>query len=106
MHKLVDLSVEKSLLAANEELAHENLHRLEHRGIRFLQYTASVSFAIYFLHPWLLRCFGHRISDAMAGIRGGLIFPVKAALAVGVSMAIASALRKLLRGKSRYFIGY
>jgi hydrogenase nickel incorporation protein HypB len=42
LHKLVDLSVEKSLLAANEELAHENLHRLEHRNIRAVDFMGSI----------------------------------------------------------------
>lgn len=42
MHKLVDLSVEKSLLAANRELAHENLQQLMHHDIRAVDFMGSI----------------------------------------------------------------
>jgi len=42
MHKLVDLSVEKSLLAANKELAHDNLHHFDDKGIRAVDFMGSI----------------------------------------------------------------
>ncbi len=42
MHKMVELSVEKSLLAANEKLARENLHDLEHHNVRAVDFMGSI----------------------------------------------------------------
>ena len=83
------------------------LAKLESRSIPLLSYLASISFAIYFLHPWAL--YGLRrlsMVSYLAFAPGPLIFLIKTALILGVSLWLAETLKTRLRQRSRYLIGY
>lgn len=83
------------------------LAKLDNRSIPLLSYFASISFGIYFIHPWALLAF-HRLSMEryLAFGPGPLIFLLKTLLILGVSIGLAETLKRRLHHRSRYLIGY
>ena len=83
------------------------LARLERRSIPLLGYLASISFAIYFLHSWVLIALQRLSMERyLAFAPGPLIFLIKTALILGVSIWLAETLKTRFRQRSRYLIGY
>ncbi len=83
------------------------LAKLESRSIPLLSYLASISFGIYFIHPWAIMAF-HRLSMEryLAFAPGPLIFLLKTLLILSVSIGLAETLKRRLHQRSRYLIGY
>lgn len=83
------------------------LQKIDNREIPLLKYIASVSFAIYFLHPWILFYLDYvGISQYNPFIPEIIILPVKTLFVVCTSLIIATLLKAILREKSRYVIGW
>ncbi|MCW2308290.1 acyltransferase family protein [Rhodobium gokarnense] len=83
------------------------LHRFEGRSSKTLSLVASTSFAIFFIHPGLLKLI-HTVRDAN-GIRFDASWPVLLLATTGIlaaSILIAIGVNILLGKKSRYVIGY
>ncbi len=84
------------------------LHRFEKLNSKYINVLASTSFAIYFMHAYLLLF----IREAMdiAGIVSvespWLWYPVVTVGMIFVSLALALGIKKLLPNYSRYLIGY
>lgn len=82
--------------------------RLQDANVRLLKLLASSSFAVFFIHPWVLAFFN------LTGLRNFLsehtsgfgVFVVTVPLVVVVSLSIAYATRVLLKSNSRYVIGW
>ncbi len=85
------------------------LHRYEERESWVLDRLASTSFAIYFLHPWVLwgaqLVFNQRLA-VIESMRGPVLWLVMTPLVVVLSMALAEGIRYLFRDHSRSVIGY
>ncbi|MFA5984666.1 MAG: acyltransferase [Methylococcaceae bacterium] len=83
------------------------LQGLEDKNIPFLKLLGSASFAIYFLHPWVmygmesLAFLEHiRFLPSFAGFITGWL------IVVAVSLALAFVLKLIFHEKSRYLIGW
>ncbi|MFD2165254.1 acyltransferase [Thalassotalea euphylliae] len=86
------------------------LNKFEHIQVGFLQKLADVSFAIYFIHPWITTPWW-MIYDSpdLAGLAGKgniLTTLVVTMIVIAISYAIALIFKKLLDKKSRYIIGW
>ncbi|WP_348981374.1 acyltransferase [Thalassotalea sp. Y01] len=86
------------------------LNKFEHISIGFLQKLAEVSFAIYFIHPWITTPWW-MIYDSpdLLGIAGkGNIFTtfIVTMVVIYISYLIAVLIKKLLDKRSRYLIGW
>ncbi|MDM7952337.1 MAG: acyltransferase [Cyanobium sp. CZS 25K] len=83
------------------------LAKLESRSIPLLSYLASISFGIYFIHPWVLLAFQRLSMERhLAFAPGPLIFLLKTLLILGISIGLAETLKRRLHQRSRYLIGY
>lgn len=83
------------------------LKKIDHKDIRILKYFAAISFAIYFIHPWILETSYYlSITPYTSRIPGVILFLIKTAFFIVVSIIIATSLKKFLCEKSRYIIGY
>lgn len=83
------------------------LHRYESLSNKYVQLIASTSFAIYFLHPFLLIAFAKVC--AFLGINFSpslLIYPFFITFIIGLCVIMALLLKKILPKYSRYIIGY
>ena len=81
------------------------LHRYEHRKIPLLSALASASFAIYFLHGWVI--WGLSLLRPWLPAAGGLQFlPLTAAVVLLCSYALALLIKKLFPKHSSLFIGW
>ncbi len=86
------------------------LNKFEHVSIAPLQKLAEVSFAIYFIHPWITTPWW-MIYDSpdLFGLAGkGNIFTtlIVTLVVVAISYAIAIVIKKMLSKRSRYLIGW
>ena len=86
------------------------LNKFEHISIAPLQKLAEVSFAIYFIHPWLTTPWW-MIYDSpdLFGLAGkGNIFTtlIVTLVVVAISYMIALLIKKLMNKRSRYLIGW
>lgn len=83
------------------------LRRFENFQNSWVHRLASTSFAIFFIHPYLVR-----ISEAVAGrydlwpSESWILYIVISLIIITISMAIAIGLRKLLPSYSRFITGY
>ncbi|MGB7247291.1 MAG: acyltransferase [Phormidesmis sp.] len=83
------------------------LHRFEHINSKLINTLASTSFAIYFLHSFMLWGFeALRISLGIGIGRPWLWYPLVTVGMVLVCIAIALCIKQLLSKRSRYLIGY
>jgi len=83
------------------------LQKIDKKEIKFLKYIASISFAIYLLHPWVLKYFSYlSITDYISFLPGIILFPIKTILIIGICLAVATLFKTILGKRSRYIIGY
>jgi probable poly-beta-1,6-N-acetyl-D-glucosamine export protein len=83
------------------------LQRIEHSEIKFLTLLAEASFAIYFIHMFVKLILEKmnilKLISLLPEVIGALLF---SGLVVMTSLLVAMILKKLLKGNSRYFIGW
>jgi surface polysaccharide O-acyltransferase-like enzyme len=83
------------------------IQKFENKNIRFLKYIASASFAIYFIHPWILYFFDYlsvfERFNFLPGVLGSL---VTVSLVMALSLAIAAIIKWAFPNKSRFVIGW
>lgn len=78
--------------------------KLESARITPLSYIAGISFALFFLHPWVLSVIAISGLDAhLVGLPG---FVARALIALIASIAVAELVRAALKQRSRFVIGY
>lgn len=85
------------------------LHRYEHISIPTLDKLAAASFAIYFIHPyvlWGVQLVLNRKHPLLESIHGPVLWLVMTMAVVLVSMAIAMVVRRLGGPYSRMIIGW
>ena len=85
------------------------LHRYEHVVIPALDTLAAASFAIYFIHPyvlWGVQLVLNRKHPLLESIHGPVQWLVMTVAVVLVSMAIAMVVRRLCGSYSRMVIGW
>jgi peptidoglycan/LPS O-acetylase OafA/YrhL len=80
------------------------LARYEGRPVRALDLLARVSFAVFFIHPLVIRlALRFELRPAVPGPLGWLLFT---ALVLGASIGLALLVKRLIPRHSRYVIGY
>ncbi len=83
------------------------LHRYENKSIPALKHLASSSFAIYFLHTWVLHIINHfHPFRLFSNIPEALVWLGVITLTVVTSMLIAYSVKAVLKHNSRYLIGW
>ena len=83
------------------------LIKIDHKEIPFLKYIASISFAIYFLHPYILFFLSYSTVIKYINFLPGLaIFFIKTFFTIIISIVAAILLKKVLHKKSAYIIGW
>ena len=83
------------------------LDNYEDSNITVLRKTAETSFAIYFIHPFLLNPITRLVRSFNLGIQGNVFTLMLATfLVIGVAMTIARLLKLILKRNSRYIIGW
>jgi hypothetical protein len=85
------------------------LHRFENSSIPLLDTLASTSFAIYFIHPFLLwgiQLVLNRRYPFLIQIQGPVLWLVMTPAVILVSMGIAKGIRCIFKSYSRSIIGW
>ena len=82
------------------------LHRFEHLNNKFIHTVASTSFAIFFIHPLILKILEVYLEITVFRTDSWLVFSLVVSGLVLVCVLIAKLIRKILQSKSRYLIGY
>lgn len=83
------------------------LQKLENKKIPILKYLASVSFALYFIHPWVLFfLYDLSIIKQLYFLPGFLVFVITVILVVTLSIIIATMFKYIFRKKSQFLIGW
>jgi probable poly-beta-1,6-N-acetyl-D-glucosamine export protein len=83
------------------------LKKLDNKEIPFLKYLASASFAIYFLHPWVLYfLYESSILDQITFLPSILIALSTVLFVVAMCLLIATFIRWLFQESSRFVIGW
>lgn len=83
------------------------LHQYESRSSAILKFFASTSFALFFLHPWVLVLMDHlKVVDAIMFLPGAVIFGITTLLTIGGALAVAHAIKALLGNNSRIVMGW
>lgn len=83
------------------------LQKFDNKNISYLKYIASASFAIYFIHPWILYFFEYlSIFKRLNFLPGLLGFAVTLSSTMVLSLAIASLFKWAFPNKSRFVIGW
>ena len=83
------------------------LDNYEDADITAMKKTADTSFAIYFIHPFLLKPLTRFVRSLGLGFQGNFFTLVIATfLVIIVAMAIAHILKFAFKGNSRYIIGW
>jgi len=81
--------------------------KIEYQHIKILGFIATISFAIYFIHPWLLFFYSHfSLSKHIDFLPGIAIFLIKFTAIFSGSIGISLILKSVLRNKSKYIIGW
>lgn len=82
-------------------------HRFEDRRIKVLDHMAKASFAVYFLHGFVIRGTGTAIKKLGFNFTGNVMTWVVFTIAVAfIAYWLAVLLKKILGNKSRYIIGW
>lgn len=83
------------------------LIKFEDKHIPILKYVATVSFPIFFIHPWILRLINYfSISDYFMFLPGIVIFGLVTTIAFVGSIVIANMIKFILKQRSNYVIGW
>jgi surface polysaccharide O-acyltransferase-like enzyme len=83
------------------------LHRYENKTIPALKLLASSSFAIYFLHTWVLHIVHqYRPFTLFPNVPDILIWFGVIIVTVAISLLIAYSIKAVLKHNSRYLIGW
>jgi fucose 4-O-acetylase-like acetyltransferase len=83
------------------------LTKLESVEIPFLRYLASTSFAIYFIHPWILYLLKYwSILDFIGFLPEIIVFAVTVPMVIGISLFVAAIFKVIFQEKSRFLIGW
>jgi hypothetical protein len=83
------------------------LQKCGNKKIPILNYIASVSFPIFFIHPWILFFLSWcSLTDYLLFLPGVIIFGVTSFLALTGSIILANVIKAILNKKSRYLIGW
>ncbi len=83
------------------------LQKFENKHISLLKYIASVSFAIYFIHPWILYFMDYfSVFERYNFLPGFLGFVVTVPVVIAISLAITAMFKLALSNKSRFVIGW
>tara|TARA_R110000772_G_scaffold155269_1_gene266330 strand:- start:613 stop:1665 length:1053 start_codon:yes stop_codon:yes gene_type:complete len=83
------------------------LHRYENKTIPGLKLLASSSFAIYFLHTWVLHIVDqYKPFILFSNIPEVLVWLSVITVSVTISLLIASMVKMILKHNSRYLIGW
>jgi hypothetical protein len=76
-------------------------------SLRAVSLIGATSFSVYFLHVWVLEWTNHiNIIDSLRPNNGLFAWIYVIVIAVGISVGIAVATKRLLGARSRYLIGY
>jgi peptidoglycan/LPS O-acetylase OafA/YrhL len=82
-------------------------HKIDNRHILLLKYIASISFPIYFIHPWVLFFMQYYlINNYVLFLPGIIIFAINVFVAFFGSIIIANIIKLILNKRSRYLIGW
>ena len=77
------------------------------KRITILKYLASVSFPIFFLHPWVLGFMSYcSLTDYLSFLPGIVIFLVTTSIALIGSILIANIIKLILQKRSIYVVGW
>ncbi len=83
------------------------LNRYEQRHMPSLNYLATLSFAIYFLHPWVLVLLKRSgVLNAAQVLPGFLSFVLTAPTVLALSILLAQLIKLGLKNRSRFLIGW
>ena len=83
------------------------LLKLEDKHIPILKYVASVSFPIFFIHPWILFFINYySIKDYFNFLPGIIVFGVITTIAFIGSIVIANMIKLTLKKRSNFVIGW
>jgi len=83
------------------------LERLGSCNIRFMKYLANISFAIYFIHPWVIFFVAqYQVLKPIEFLPGVLIFLINFLFVMVASILIARTIKLVLNDRSRYLIGW
>ncbi|KJV06312.1 hypothetical protein VZ94_12335 [Methylocucumis oryzae] len=83
------------------------LQKFEHKDLPFLKYIASASFAIYFIHPWVLYFFEYLSDFGHLNIFiGQLGFVVATPVVLAISLVMAATFKKAFPNKSPFIVGW
>lgn len=81
--------------------------KIGNKEVPVLKYLASVSFAIYFLHPWVLLVVNHNpITTYFLLLPGGVAFLLRTIIAIIACLILLEFIKRVLDKKSRYIIGW
>jgi surface polysaccharide O-acyltransferase-like enzyme len=82
------------------------LERFEHARLPVLQLLASTSFALYFLHPWVMYFLEAVLAAHPVNLPGGMKWLLLSLAVTITSLLIASIIKQLAGSRSRYLIGW
>lgn len=81
--------------------------KFDHKNIPFLKYISAASFAIYFLHPWILYSFDYlSVFQRYNFLPGFLGFVITVPLVIAISLSIAIIFKRVSLNNSRFIIGW
>ncbi|WP_028581526.1 acyltransferase family protein [Desulfogranum japonicum] len=82
------------------------LRRFDQVPNRILNQVASMSFAIFFLHPFVLHLFGTWMRMYHIRLHAGVLLPLAVIMVTAVTMGIAWIIKQVLGKRSVYVIGW
>jgi surface polysaccharide O-acyltransferase-like enzyme len=83
------------------------IQKFENKDIPFLKYIASASFAIYFIHSWILYFFDYlSVFERFNFLPGVLDSVVTLSSVMVLSLAIAAIIKWAFPNQSRFVIGW
>lgn len=83
------------------------LQRVEHTRIPVLSFVASLSFSIYFIHPFILHLMAYFLVEEHVRnfVPGTAVFLIKVIFVICISIFLSWLLKRLLGRRSKYIIG-
>lgn len=83
------------------------LQTLSNKQVPIFKYLASISFPIFFIHPWILFFISYySITDYLLFLPGIVIFIITTSIAIIGSILVANLIRLIFNKKSSYVIGW
>ncbi|WAK02631.1 acyltransferase family protein [Methylobacter sp. YRD-M1] len=81
--------------------------KFENKDMPFLRYIATASFAIYFLHPWILYFLDYlSVFQRFNFLPGVLGFAITVPFVIAISLFIAILLKRVSFNNSRFIVGW